>query len=75
MVSDPLIAAAIAAFESAARSFESARLLLHELVDQVEARDNYFQDDTCHHPDAIEVSTLGDGMPVWVCPDCGESIE
>jgi hypothetical protein len=75
MVSDPLIAAAVAAFESAARSFESARLLLHELVDQAEARNNYRDNDICHHPDAIEVSTLGDGLPVWVCPDCGESIE
>ena len=29
----------------------------------------------CHHTEAIEVSTLGDGGAVFICPDCGEQFE
>jgi hypothetical protein len=29
----------------------------------------------CHHADALEITTLGDGPAVFVCPDCGEQFE
>ena len=71
---DEMLKAAIDSFESAARSFDSARRLLLVLI----ANDDEDEKDTtgvCHHKDAVEVTTLGDGPSVWVCSDCGEQFQ
>lgn len=75
MSDESTLAAAVAAFESAARSFEAARILLRELVDAETETGSIEAAEDCQHREAFEVSTLGDGPPVWLCPECGEQIE
>jgi hypothetical protein len=79
MASDlELLRACLASFEAATRSLESVRILLSEVIDVVlppEPDDLADFDDSvrpCSHVDALEVTTLGDGAPTWLCPDCGE---
>lgn len=75
---DRLLAAAIAAFESAAAAFASARIALETVVDgrpaPVVERDYEPEPDdaACRHVDAVEVTTLGDGPVVYLCPACGD---
>lgn len=71
---DPILEAVLAAFESARQSFESARLLLAQIVDEASTETSVEWTGECPHRDAFEVTTLGDGAPVWLCPDCGEQI-
>ena len=81
MTPDPdLLRAVAASFDSAARSLDSCRILLGRLVDlaapmldeEIEEEEIDDSPRPCSHPDAVEVSTLGDQGPVFLCPDCGE---
>ena len=79
MTTDPnLLRAVAAAFDSATRALESCRILLGRLVDSASPIPDDDLDDLddgprpCSHSDAVEVSTLGDQDPVYICPDCGE---
>jgi hypothetical protein len=77
MTTDPdLLRAVAAAFDAAAMSLDSCRILLGRLVESVAPMPDLDLDvddgpRPCSHPDAVEVSTLGDKDPVYVCPDCG----
>lgn len=70
-----MLQAVLAAFESARQAFESARVLLAQIVDEQSTETTVEWSGECPHGNAFEVSTLGDGVPVWLCPDCGEQIE
>lgn len=78
MTPDPdLLRAVAAAFDSASRSLDSCRILLGRLVDAAspivdDDDDTLDEVRPCSHRDAVEVSTLGDQAPVFICPDCGE---
>lgn len=81
MATDPdLLRAVLASFEAAARSFEACRILLRDIVDDIgplepddlEDLDDVFAPRDCSHPEALDVTTLGDGERVYLCPDCGE---
>ena len=91
MRDDDILQATLVTFAAIENSLETVRLLLVRLVEQdgrsdiSELAESYalaFAEDDddfdpfgCHHSDAIEVSTLGDGGAVFVCPDCGEQFE
>lgn len=91
MRDDDLLQATLVTFAAIENSLETVRLLLVRLVEQdgrsdlADLAESYavaFAEDEddfdplgCHHADAIEVSTLGDGGAVFVCPDCGEQFE
>lgn len=72
MADEELLRAAIAAFESAGRSFDAARLVLKQIVDGQVPAEPVVNDGVCRHRDAVEVTTMGDGAHVWLCPDCGD---
>lgn len=77
MTTDPdLLRAVLASFDATARSLDSCRILLERLLDDVAPTvDLDDVDDSprpCSHPDAVEVSTLGDKEPVYLCPSCGD---
>jgi hypothetical protein len=65
------LAAAVAAFEGAARSLEACRLLLLDLVRADEPTD---PTSDCAHVDAVPVTSFG-AASVRVCPDCGEEVD
>jgi hypothetical protein len=85
MRDDDILQATLVTFAAIENSLETVRLLLVRLVEQdgrsdiSELAESYalaFAEDDddfdpfgCHHSDAIEVSTLGDGGAVFVCPD------
>lgn len=91
MHDDDLLRAALVTFAAIENSLETVRLLLVRLVEEDGRQDiaslaesyavAFAEDDEdidpfgCHHPDALEVTTLGDGVAVFVCPDCGEQFE
>jgi len=80
MTPDPDLLRAIASsFDAATRALDSCRILLGRLIEAAAPMvDDQLDDDvddrprSCSHPDAVEVSTLGDQGPVFLCPDCGE---
>jgi len=84
MHDEDLLRAVLVTFAAIENSLETTRLLLVRLL-ETDGRDlaelgeryaiAYAEDDydaACHHPDALEVSTLGDGPAVFLCPDCGD---
>lgn len=81
MPSHDALRAAIAAFDGAARSLEACRILLEQILEEIApahpaAEETLLSPDRpCSHPEAIEVTTLGDRAPVWLCPGCGESFQ
>lgn len=75
MNDDPMMRAVLAAFESTRHALESVRLILAQIVDEQSTDVQVEWPGECPHANAFEVSTLGDGVPVWLCPDCGEQIE
>lgn len=74
MTNNELFAAAVASFEAARQSFEAARIALQAVIDLqvVEAIDEVEDPQNCQHVEAVEISTMGDGGPVYLCPDCDE---
>ena len=69
--------AATSSLEAAARAMESCRTLLNLLLDRLDDLDNLDapvglpSDTFCHHPGAVDVTTMGAEFAVWLCPDCG----
>ena len=80
-VSPEVLRSLLLAFEAAARSLEACRLLLSQCVAEnaelLSFEEDGYIDDTCHHSDAIQIVTMGDGdnTPIYLCPDCGEQFE
>ncbi|WP_395772550.1 hypothetical protein [Arenimonas sp.] len=78
MTTDPDLLRAVAlSFDAATRALDSCRILLGRLIDAgAPMTDDELDEDEsprpCSHSDAVEVSTLGDQGPVFLCPDCGE---
>jgi hypothetical protein len=70
------LAVAVAAFESAARALEAARQVLVALVAPEPAggssEPSGGTSGGCRHVDAVEITSLGGGAPVYLCPDCQE---
>ena len=89
MDDDDILQAVLVTFAAIENSLETVRLLLArmlgydgrpELGDLAEQYATAYAETAeglgeCHHPDAIEVSTLGDGPAVFICPDCGDQFE
>ena len=74
---DELLRAATTSFEAAGRAMESCRTLLNLLLDRLDDVENISApvglpiDNFCHHPNAVDVTTMGTEFNVWLCPDCG----
>ena len=69
---DELLAAVGQSFDAAARSFDAARRLLLVVIAGDDVEQELDAVGPCRHPDAVEVTTLGDRGQVFVCPDCGD---
>lgn len=78
MTPDPDLLRAVAmSFDAAERALDSCRVLLGRLVESAAPMIDDLDDlddspRPCSHRDAVEVTTLGDQAPVFLCPDCGE---
>jgi hypothetical protein len=69
---DELLSAVGQSFDAAARSFDAARRLLLVVIAGDDVEQEIEAAGGCRHPDAVEVTTLGDRGQVFVCPDCGD---
>jgi hypothetical protein len=77
MADEALLRELVASFNAAATNLEATRLLLSELIREKVQETEVEEEVTvigCSHADAIEISTLGDRMPIYLCPDCGEEV-
>lgn len=78
MTPDPDLLRAVAmSFDAATRALDSCRILLGRLIESAVPMSDDLDDlddspRSCSHRDAVEVTTLGDQAPVFLCPDCGE---
>ena len=70
--------AIVASFQAATQSLEAVRRLLISLVsiDEIESVEapGHLLDSGCLHLEAIDVTTMADAGPSFLCPDCGEQV-
>lgn len=70
--------AIVASFHAASQSLEAVRRLLISLVsiDEIEFEETSdpISPDRCVHLGAIDVTTMTDAGPRFLCPDCGEEV-
>lgn len=69
--------AASAALHAASRALAAAEILISEILDETmraESGDVSEIEAGCRHLRAMEIQTFGDGAPLWLCPDCDETL-
>lgn len=77
MTSPDALRAAAAALAAASEALAAAQMILSDIVDETlpaEPRDIPPLGGDCRHLKAMEIQTFGDGAPLWLCPDCDETL-